>query len=83
MWLPHLYQPSGHAAPVPRRETRSRGRTLTDLNPIEQVFAKLKALLRAMAIRTIEALWKALGTITECVSPQECRNFFPHCGYFQ
>ena len=36
-----------------------------------------------MAIRTIEALWNALGTITECVSPQECRNFFRHCGYFQ
>ena len=54
-----------------------------DLNPIEQVFAKLKALLRAKAIRTIEALWNALGTITQCVSPQECRNFFRHSGYFQ
>jgi hypothetical protein len=47
------------------------------------VFAKLKALLRAKAIRTIEALWNALGTITQCVSPQECRNFFRHSGYFQ
>jgi transposase len=54
-----------------------------DLNPIEQVFAKLKALLRTKALRTIDALWKELGTITDCVSPQECRNFLRHAGYFQ
>jgi len=54
-----------------------------DLNPIEQVFAKLKALLRAMAIRTVDALWKALGSITDCVTSQECKNFFRHAGYFQ
>jgi transposase len=54
-----------------------------DLNPIEQVFAKLKALLRKMALRSVEALWKALGSITGCVSPQECKNFIRHAGYFQ
>ncbi len=54
-----------------------------DLNPIEQVFAKLKALLRAMAIRTVDALWKALGSITGCVTPEECKNFIRHAGYFQ
>jgi transposase len=54
-----------------------------DLNPIEQAFAKLKSLLRKMALRTVDALWKALGSITGCVSPEECRNFIRHAGYFQ
>jgi transposase len=43
-----------------------------DLNPIEQAFAKLKALLRARALRTVEALWKALGTLLDCFTPAEC-----------
>lgn len=52
-------------------------------NPIEQVFAKLKALLRAMALRSVDALWNALRSITGCVSPQECKSFIRHAGYFQ
>ena len=54
-----------------------------DLNPIEQAFAKLKALLRAKALRTAEALWKALGTLLDCFTPAECRAFLRHAGYFQ
>lgn len=54
-----------------------------DLNPIEMVFAKVKAILRAKAIRTMDALWKALGTMTDCVTPSEALNFFRHAGYFQ
>ena len=54
-----------------------------DLNPIEQVFAKLKSLLRKMALRTVDALWKALGSITGCVTPDECKNFIRHAGYFR
>ena len=53
-----------------------------DLNPIEMAFAKLKALLRAKAIRTVEALWKALGTLVDCFTPKECASFFHHDGYF-
>ena len=53
-----------------------------DLNPIEQAFAKLKALLRAKALRTVEALWNALGDIVPCFSPDECANFLRHAGYF-
>jgi transposase len=53
-----------------------------DLNPIEQAFAKLKALLRAKALRTVEALWNALGDIVTCFSPDECANFLRHAGYF-
>jgi transposase len=52
-----------------------------DLNPIEQAFAKLKALLRAKALRTVEALWNALGDIVACFSPAECANFLRHGGY--
>jgi transposase len=53
-----------------------------DLNPIEQVFAKLKALLRARALRTVDALCKALGDLVPCFSPAECANFLRHAGYF-
>lgn len=52
-----------------------------DLNPIEMVFAKIKSILRKMAIRTVEALWEALGSITQCVTATECQNFFRHAGY--
>jgi transposase len=54
-----------------------------DLNPIEQAFAKLKALLRAKAIRTVDALWKTLGGLVDCFTPQDCANFLKHDGYFQ
>jgi transposase len=55
----------------------------SDLNPIELAFSKLKALLRAKAIRTAEALWKALGDLCDNFSPRECANYFRHDGYFQ
>jgi len=53
-----------------------------DLNPIEQAFAKLKALLRAKALRTVEALWNALGDLVTCFSQAECANYLRHAGYF-
>ena len=52
-----------------------------DLNPIEMAFAKLKALRRARAIRTIDALWRAIGEICDLFSPQECQNYFAAAGY--
>jgi transposase len=52
-----------------------------DLNPIEMAFAKLKALLRAKAVRTIDALWRAIGEICDLFSPQECQNYFAAAGY--
>src|SRR3954464_12338999 len=52
-----------------------------DLNPIEQAFAKYKALLRKAAERTIETLWQAIGRIADLFSPAECRNFFNNAGY--
>jgi transposase len=52
-----------------------------DLNPIEQVFAKLKGLLRKAAPRTREALWRAIGDKLSMFVPAECRNYLRHCGY--
>ncbi|MGH6864215.1 MAG: IS630 family transposase [Methylocella sp.] len=54
-----------------------------DLNPIEQVFAKLKAVLRAKALRTVDALWAALGEIADAITPNECANYLRNAGYFQ
>lgn len=52
-----------------------------DFNPIENAFAKLKALLRAKAERTITALWNTVGTILERFTPDECANYFKAAGY--
>ncbi|MFD2189408.1 IS630 family transposase [Pistricoccus aurantiacus] len=52
-----------------------------DFNPIEQAFAKLKALLRGAAIRTLPALWDAIGEVISRVSPTECRHYFRAAGY--
>jgi len=54
-----------------------------DLNPIEQVFAKLKALLRSRAARTVDALWLAAGSLIQRFTPAECTNYFRNTGYFQ
>jgi transposase len=51
-----------------------------DFNPIENAFAKLKALLRAKAERTIAALW-AVGAILDFFKPAECANYFKAAGY--
>jgi transposase len=52
-----------------------------DLNPIEQAFAKLKALLRKAAPRTVEALWTVIGEALSAFSPGECANYLADAGY--
>jgi transposase len=52
-----------------------------DLNPIEQFFAKLKALLRKAAARTIDALVAAIAEALTTVSQQECQNYLANQGY--
>jgi transposase len=52
-----------------------------DLNPIEQMFAKLKALLRKAKERTVDDLWARIGTLLAEVSAQECANYFANAGY--
>ena len=52
-----------------------------DLNPIEQLFAKLKALLRKAAARTKEELWSTIGRLLATVPPAECARYLHHCNY--
>ena len=52
-----------------------------DMDPIEQVFAKLKNTLRRAAKRTVEALWNAIGLAMADFSPSECLNYFRNAGY--
>ena len=52
-----------------------------DFNPIEQAFAKLKALLRSAAARTVSDLWQAIRQAFACFSPEECRNYITAAGY--
>ena len=52
-----------------------------DLNPIEQAFAKLKALLRKAAERTVDGLWTAIGKLLDLFPPTECVNYLPNSGY--
>jgi transposase len=52
-----------------------------DLNPIEQVFAKLKHLLRKAKERSIEATWQRIGVLLTSFQPDECSNYFRHAGY--
>ena len=52
-----------------------------DFNPIENAFAKLKALLRRAAERTVEGLWSAVGHSLDAFSSAECANYFTAAGY--
>lgn len=52
-----------------------------DLNPIEQAFAKLKALLRKAQARTREALWATIGNLLDAFTPAECCNYLENSGY--
>jgi transposase len=52
-----------------------------DLNPIEQVFAKLKTLLRKADPRTIETTWREIGVLLGNFTPTECANYLVNSGY--
>ena len=52
-----------------------------DLNPIEQVFAKLKALLRKANARSFDTLCQTIGELLDRFKPHECKNHFIHAGY--
>lgn len=52
-----------------------------DFNPIENAFAKLKALLRKTAARTQDTLWDAIGKFVDHITPTECANMLAAAGY--
>ena len=77
-----------HKSQAVRRAIRAAGAHLLflppyspDLNPIEQVFAKLKHLLRKAAERTLEATWKRIGSLLDEFQPTECANYLTNSGY--
>jgi transposase len=77
-----------HKSIAVRRSIRSAGAKLfflppysPDLNPIEQVFAKLKTLFRKAEERTVEACWKRIGTLLDRFEPAECANYLANSGY--
>lgn len=79
---------SSHKGPRVRQMIQAAGAQLLflppyspDFNPIEKAFAKLKAMLRKAAERTLDGLWNAIAGIIETLTPQECANYFSAAGY--
>jgi transposase len=79
---------SSHKGPRVREMIEGAGAELRylppyspDFNPIENAFARLKALLRKAAERTVDRLWAAIGRIVDLFTPAECRNYFANAGY--
>jgi putative transposase len=77
-----------HKGRAVRQAIRSAGAKLfflpkysPDLNPIEQVFAKLKHLLRKATARSFDTISAAIGTLLDSFTPQECQNYFANSGY--
>jgi transposase len=79
---------SSHKGPRVREMIEAVGASLLylppyspDFNPIENAFAKLKALLRKAAERTVEGLWNTIGRLLNAFTPDECANYFAAAGY--
>jgi len=77
-----------HKSKAVRRAIRAVGARLfflppysPDLNPIEQVFAKLKHLMRKASQRTVESTWRKTGELMSLFSPAECQNYLTNSGY--
>jgi transposase len=77
-----------HKSDVVRQAIRAAGARLfflppysPDLNPIEQVFAKLKYLLRKAKERTVEATWQRIGKLLHTFTSDECHNYFINSGW--
>src|SRR5215212_9870796 len=79
---------ASHKGQAARRAIRAAGAHLLflppyspDRNPIEQLFAKLKHLIRKAEPRTIEATWRKVGDLLDLFSPAECANYLKNAGY--
>jgi transposase len=77
-----------HKGQAVRRAIRAAGAKLfflppysPDLNPIEQVFAKLKTLLRKAEERTVDATWQRIGILLNAFTPGQCSNYLVNAGY--
>ena len=79
---------SSHKLPAIREAIEAAGARLLylpsyspDFNPIEQLFAKLKAALRKAAERSVESLWNRIAILLDIFPPDECANYFRNSGY--
>ena len=79
---------SPHKAAGVREAIEGAGATLRylppyspDFNPIENMWSKVKGVLRSLAARTVDALHDAIGAALSTVTPADCVGFFHHCGY--
>lgn len=77
-----------HKAKAARAAVRARGARLIflppyspDLNPIEQVFSKLKHMIRNAQPRDVHATWRTVGQLLDRFSPAECSNYIANAGY--
>jgi transposase len=77
-----------HKSPEVRRLVESAGATLLllppyspDFNPIEMAISKVKAVLRKLARRTVEALFDSIGDALASITRDDARNYITHCGY--
>jgi len=77
---------SAHKSPTIARLIEKAGATVwylppysPDYNPIEQMWSKVKAILKRLAARTHEALMAAIAAALDAVSPEDSRGFFRHC----
>ena len=77
-----------HKTKAARSAIRARGAHLLflppyspDLNPIEQVFAKLKHMIRKAQTRDVEATWRKVGQLLNLFAPAECANYLVNSGY--
>lgn len=79
---------SSHKRPRVRELIEAAGARLVflppyspDLNPIEMIFAKIKQTLRTLAFRTRDALWNAMQSVLNQITPADAENCYKHCGY--
>jgi len=79
---------SSHKSQAVRKAIRAVGARVLflppyspDLNPIEQVFSKLKHFMRKASERSVEATWRRIGTLLERFTPTECSRYFVNSGY--
>ncbi len=81
-------QPAGPQTMAAREAVEAAGARMLflppyspDVNPIENAFSKLKAILRKAAARTVPELWDAIRVALACFTPQECANYSSPTGY--
>ena len=80
-WAPLGAAPSSEVRGFRTLQSHTSDVYSPDLNPIENVFAKVKQRLRTLSCRTRDALWTAMQSVLDTVTATDAINCFGHCGY--